>query len=258
MGELQVSVAEAAARVGSRGVPPERLHPVYRALLEHAEGAATSTPAATGDRAAEGTVLEHLLTARVLLVLALTDAAGTERLRMALGPDRVILDSSRDAGPSSVEVLPLPQLPARIGALLDRAGLPPAVPAQAVLRPEDGLRLTPAQIDRVRAELRRGTSPELAVATLEDLPTPLHDALTARGPRLAASLTPHDPGAAPERAGTWSRLWVRGERGLYRTDMTDALLAPVHPVAAGDVTGSLLAVLEEGVRHAATVGGASR
>ena len=53
-----------------------------------------------------------------------------------------------------------------------------------------------------------------------------------------------------ERPVTWSRLWVTGEKGLYRLDQPLNPSLAVHPVGGGDVLGSLLPLLEQAVRFA--------
>lgn len=266
MSQLQVTLQEAAARAIAGGVPRGDLHPVYRALLEHHDvtgqdvpGAAPhgpTPPTPVAGSPGELALITAQLTARALLVVAVTDREGTHRLRAALGPRRVGLESSHGVGPSILEDASLDALPERITALLDRAGIAPSVPRQEVGREAEALRLTDAQIARARERLAHGDTPEAAFGALEDLPSPLRDALTAKGPRLAASLTLRDPrdGVLAGPVG-WSRLWVRGEQGLYRTDAADAPLGPVLPVGDGDVAGSLLAVIEEGVRFAAATGG---
>ncbi|MCW1804929.1 hypothetical protein [Brachybacterium squillarum] len=259
MSQLQVTLEEAAARAVAGGVPPEDLHPVYRALLdrrgEHAPASPDTAPA--GATAGPGSpeelaLITAQLTARALFVLAVTDREGTHRMRVALAPQRITLELSHGAGPALLEQAALEVLPARITALLDRAGIAPSVARQEVGREAEALRLTDEQVASARESLARGASPEAAFGALEGLPSPLRDALTARGPRIAASLTLHDPRhRALAGPVSWSRLWVRGEHGLYRTDASDAPLGPVLPVGDGDVAGSLLAVIEEGVRFAA-------
>ncbi|UVY83539.1 hypothetical protein NLU66_15160 [Brachybacterium sp. NBEC-018] len=261
MSQLQVTLEEAAARAVAGGVPPEHLHPVYRALLDRRGDPAPASPspgtAPTGASAGAGSpgelaLITAQLTARALLVLAVTDHEGTRRLRVALAPQRITLETSHGAGPALLEQAALEVLPERITALLTRAGIAPSVPRQEVGREEEALRLTDEQVASARESLARGVAPEVAFGSLDDLPVPLRDALTARGPRLAASLTLHDPRhRALAGPVSWSRLWVRGEHGLYRTDASDAPLGPVLPVGDGDVAGSLLAVIEEGVRFAA-------
>ena len=79
----------------------------------------------------------------------------------------------------------------------------------------------------------------------------LRDALTATGPRLSLSLTLHDPlGRVTEQPVTWSRLWVTGSKGLYRLDQPTSPALAIHPVEGGDVLGTLLPILEQGLHFA--------
>ncbi|MFC0675568.1 hypothetical protein [Brachybacterium hainanense] len=259
---MTLPLQEAARAAVRGGTPPRDWNPVYRALaagvVAGAEAAGTAGPADGGTPEGPETdertdVLQRQLSARALLVVTATQEDGsTRRLRIGLAPDGATFESSRDGEDSRWWSAPLPAAGEEILALLAEAG----VHGPAALTLDDAapaLRPSPAQLERVREELARGAGPEEAFAALEDLDPRLRDALAARGTRLALSLTLHDPQEGPgdAAAASFSRLWVRGALGLYRSD-ADGPPGQVRPVGDGDVLGTALPLLEQGLAFAAS------
>lgn len=252
MPPLTADVEQAARRVAADSVPPEVWNPVYRALAPTPQRA----PARTGqDEPRSDEILRRHVTSPALLVVATTEGASTSRLRIGLHPDTATIETSRDHSPSTWAAVSRDRVPALIEELLAPVGLAGTAPHLGVRRESAGLRLTPGQIEQVRHELSRGTAPPEAFAAADRIDAQLLDALTADGARAAVSLTLHDPSGrhlqVPRTSESWSRVWVRGERSLYRMDDTQAALGPVHPVADGDVLGTVLPVLQEGLRFSA-------
>lgn len=274
MPPLTADLEQAARWVADSSVPPEIWNPVYRALVPAQE----HTPAGAGqkkteqdetgqdetgrrgagqgeDDSASAAILGRHFTSSALLVMATTDGASTGRLRVGLHPDAATVETSRGRSPSTWAATSVDRIPTLIEQLLTPVGLAGTPPRLGVRREAAGLRLTPEQIEQIRHELSRGTAPQEAFAGAEDIDPHLRDALTAHGARASVSLTLHNPSGRRLQASgtgeTWSRLWVRGERSLYRMDDTQAALGPVHPVADGDVLGTVLPVLTEGLRFAA-------
>lgn len=244
---------EQAARWAAHGsVPPADWNPVYRALLaDHASPDATEVPDPPAPSAAELELLLRQLTAPALLVLAVTDGGSTRRRRIALDAVDAAVESSRDEEPSVWDECALSAVPERLAELLADVGLAGSPVALDTDRGAPPLRLSPAQLRAVQEHLRAGAAPADAFARVPDLDPRLRDALTATGPRVSVSLTLHDPrGRSTERPVSWSRLWVRGEEGLYRTDDLASGPPLVRPVGDGDVLGTLLPLLEEGLRFA--------
>ncbi|MGP9537778.1 hypothetical protein ACT3SP_07190 [Brachybacterium sp. AOP43-C2-M15] len=247
MPPLTAHVEQAARWAHDDADPPDRWNPVYRALLPAPPGGAEQVP----DEVDLDLVVSQL-SAPALLVVAVTHEGSTRRLRAALSPHGATLESSRDEGASTWWSVPVEQVPSAIGELLAEAGIAPASPHLTVAGDAAGLTLTPSQIAQVQASLAAGSPPEEAFGAVEGSDPRLRDALTASGPRIALSLTLHDAsGVVTEDPVNWSRLWVRGELGLYRTGSTGSALPVVQPVTDGDVLGSVLPVLEQGVRFAA-------
>src|SRR5699024_6886388 len=195
-------------------------------------------------------LLRRQLTAPGLLVVAVASPRGTRRVRIALDPAGPTLEASNGQAPSHWSWTSVPELPAVIGELLGAAGIEPA-PAH-LTRSSEGLRLDPRQNRAVRAALAQGAGPEEAYTAAEDLDERLRDALTATGPRLSLSVVLHDPtGAITERPVSFSRLWVSGELGMYRMDDPHRDGDAILPVTHGDVLGTALPLLEEGLRFTA-------
>lgn len=259
MAELIATVAQASTWLARSAAPPRDWSPVYRALIP--EASVPSPPVPTGD-ATE--LIHHQFTARALLVVAVTSGDRTRRVRIALDRAQATVESSDGDGPSRWSRAAIRELPGLIGDLLpgDGADHPPA--RLTVDRAAEGLRLTPEHDAAARAALGRGASPEEAFAAVPDLDERLLDALTAPGPRISVSLTLHDPAReVAEKPVAFSRLWVTGRRGLYRADSPGALGASggaVRAVSPGDVLGTVLPLLEQGLRFttACTTQGGAR
>lgn len=232
-------------------------NPVYRALLEEPMPPPDDVPdpdAPDRDSPAPESLelVQRQLTAPALLVVAVSDGESTRRLRIAVGPGTTTVESSEGDAASEWTEAPLREVPALIAGVLDESGLDPAPARMSIERESEGLRLTPEQNDIARAALSRGLSAAAAYAAVPDLDERLRDALTAAGLRIATSLTLHDPtGVVTEKPVTWSRLWVKGEHGLYRLDAPTTSGGAIHAVGDGDVLGTVIPVLEEGLRFTA-------
>ncbi|MDN5600006.1 MAG: hypothetical protein ACTHV2_00890 [Brachybacterium sp.] len=267
MAEVIASVEHAAQWVSRESRPPAEWNPVYRALVDEPGPVPAGAPDAAGlDEAGVDLVLRQL-TAPALLVVAVTDGEVTDseltdgqvtdgertrRLRIGLDPAGATVERAEGDRPSRWTEIDVQAVPATITALLEDAGVDLAPPQLAVQHSEDALRLTPEQNRLAHAALARGLPAEEAFASVPDLDDSLRDALTATGPRLSLALTLHDPhGRVTQEPVTWSRLWARGSRGLYRLDQPTTPALEVHPVLGGDVLGTLLPVLEQGLRFAA-------
>lgn len=272
MTEVIASVKHAAQWVSPESRPPAEWNPVYRALVDETGPVPAGAPDAAGlDEAGVDLVLRQL-TAPALLVVAVTDGDATDsevtdsevsdsevtdgertrRLRIGLDPAGATVERAEGDRPSRWTEIDVQEVPATITALLEDAGVDLAPPQLTVQRSEDALRLTPEQNRLAHAALARGLPAEEAFASVPDLDDSLRDALTATGPRLSLALTLHDPhGQVTQEPVTWSRLWARGSRGLYRLDQPTTPALEVHPVLGGDVLGTLLPVLEQGLRFAA-------
>lgn len=250
MSLLAASVEQAARRVVA-STPLQDWNPVYRALAPDPAHLGAGVDEIDADPGSEE-ILRHQFSARALLVAAVSEKSSTGRLRLGLHPAGTTVEFSRDDAPSTWSAVSAERVPTLVEELLAPAGYTSAPPRLSVRQDDDGLRLTPAQIEQVRQELARGTASADAFAVADDLDPRLLEAFTTQGPRAAVSLTLHDPsGEVAEDPETWSRLWVRGGRGLYRMDGTEAVLGAVHPVEEGDVLGTVLPILEEGLRFAA-------
>lgn len=251
MVEVIADVAQATQWVGRGPEPAAARNPVYRALADGSGTAPRTASTIPVPGEADLDLLRRQLTARALLVAAVTSGERTHRLRIGLDPAGATLERSAGAEPSHWSEIEVEEVPGTVTALLARTGLDTAPAALSVGRREDALRLSPEQSRMARTALARGLSAEEAFASVPDLAEPLRDALTASGPRLSLSLTLHDPhGQVTDQPVTWSRLWVRGRLGLYRMDQPGSPALAVHPVGDGDVLGSLLPVLEQGLRFA--------
>lgn len=251
MSQLTATVEQAARWAAGSSASPATWNPVYRALAGDPPRARQSS-AGSGPAQSDLDLVLRQLTAPALLVVAVTEDHSTRRLRIGLDPATATIEHSDGDAPSRWDELPVPELPSAITELLAGTGPAAASPRMTIEREADGLRLTPAQNQAARAALARGSNPEEAFDAIPDLDEHLRDALTASGPRIALSLTLHDPrGRVTERPVSWSRLWVRGERGLYRWDSPSTPNGAVHAVGEGDVLGSVLPILEEGLRFAA-------
>lgn len=246
MTQLTADVEQVISWVAHDPAAVSAWNPVYRALAPRNAPESGSSP----DEDALDLVLRQL-TARALLTVAVSTHDLTRRARVGLEPTGATTECSEGTAASQWDEEPLEAVPTVLTDLLASAGIAPSAPRLTVAAETSGLRLSGEQITQVRAALEDGAGPVEAFDLVPDLDPRLRDAVTARGPRLSASLTLHDPaGGVAAAAVTWSRLWVRGELGLYRTDSTRAPLGAIHPVTDGDVLGTVLPVLEQGVRFA--------
>ena len=259
MTEVIATVERAVQWAGRES--PAGWNPVYRALVDEPGPIPAGAPDGAGLDEAGTDLVRRQLTAPALLVVAVTDGARTRRLRIGLDPAGATVERADGDRPSHWTEIDVPRVPATITALLEDAGVDLAAPQLSVRRRGDALRLTPEQHRIARAALARGLPAQEAFASVPGLDDSLRDALTASGPRLSLALTLHDPqGRVTQEPVTWSRLWATGSRGLYRLDQPTTPALEVHPVPGGDVLGTLLPVLEQGLRFAAacTVPGGAR
>lgn len=243
MTTVHATVEQGARWALARSTGITAFHPVYRALLE-----GSAPPAESAPDPAAGELAVRQLTAPALLVVAITDGPTTRRLRLRADPDAGTVETSLDAAPSHWAALPGRQMPGALTGFLEESGISSAPDPEASAPETEALRLTPAQNRIVRAALERGLPPAEAYASVPDLDPRLHDALTATGPRVAVSLTLHDPqGLLLTQPMTRSLLWVRGRQGLYRLEGA-APGGAIREVGDGDLARTLLAALEEGLR----------
>lgn len=247
MSQVTATVEQATRWVAAGPAPAHAWNPVYRALVEDAAPGEERAP----DVQSLDLVLRQL-TAPALVVMAVTREDTTRRVRVGLHASSATVERADGHGPSLWKEIAVQDVPSAVTALLDSSGVPAAPPRMTIRRKADGLRLTAEQNRTARAALARGLSAEDAYAAIGDLDLRLRDALTATGPRIALSLTLHDPqGHVTEQPVSWSRLWATGERGLYRLDAPSPPDGAIHAVDHGDVLGTVLPVLEEGLRFAA-------
>lgn len=247
MTEVRATVGQATDWTAERTVPGRDRSPVYRALAP--------SPASSPRPDLEDAELEPLrrqLTARALMVIAVSWGTSTRRARFALDPAGPTWETSLDEAPSRWSATEVHELPSAISELLGAADLESAPPRLTVESEAEPLRLTAQQNATARAALDQGAGPEEAYAAVPGLDERLLDALTAAGPRISLTLVLHDPdGAVAERPVSFSRLWVTGQRGKYRVDTPDGGGGAIYAVGEGDVLGTALPLLEEGMRFAA-------
>lgn len=248
-----IATVEHAAQWADRGRrSTARWNPVYRALMDRAGPPPPHAPEIEGSGAAGADLVLRQLSTPALLVVAVTEGERTRCLRIGLDPTGATLERSDDDHPSRWTELAVAEVPAAVSALLEDSGIDLAPARLEITGDEHALRLTPKQNRLAQAALAEGVPAEEAFATLPDLDDPLREALTATGPRLSLSLTLHDPRRrVTEQPVSWSRLWVTGRRGMYRMDRPSTPALEVRPVGGGDVLGTLLPILEQGLRFAA-------
>lgn len=251
MTEVFATVEQAAQWAGRGAGSSARWNPVYRALVDAAGPPPPRSPEVEGAEPAGTDLVLRQLTAPALLVVAVTEGERTRRLRIGLDPAGATVERADDDHPSRWTELGVQEVPATISSLLEESGIDLA-PARLEVETGGALRLTAAQNRVALAALADGRPAEEAFASIPDLDDSLRDALTATGPRLSLALTLHDPqGRATQEPVSWSRLWVTGRRSMYRLDRPASASLEVHPVGGGDVLGTLLPILEQGLRFAA-------
>lgn len=250
MTQVVATVEQAVHWVSRSSAPDRSWNPVYQALVGGSAPTPLSPPMDVPGESSLALVLRQL-TAPALLMAAVTDRERTHRLRIGLAPTTSTVERSDGEQPSRWSEVSTREVPARVTGLLEAAGVRLAPAQLSIARGTDALRLSPCQHRATYAAILRGLPPAEALTVSPDLDDTLRDALTATGPRIALSLTLHDPrGRVTEQPLTWSRLWVTGGKGLYRLDRPSNPALAVHPVGAGDVLGTLLPVLEQGLRFA--------
>lgn len=253
---LTATVDDAARKVAeaSSPLPRSQLNPVYRALLESSSdvGGEGSPPLPDAPQEA---MLARQLTSRALMVVAVTTPAGTRRLRLGVEPETVIAEGSRDDAASTWREMEPSAVPDLIVDALRTTGLPLPPEQQTAAHQGGGLRLSDEQVRAIHQHLAGGMQPDMAFLLAPELSAPLRDALSAMDVRVAVSVCFHDPGGREvEQPVSWSRLWTVGQQGVYRTDSSASVLGTIHPVPEGDVLATIMSVLEECRRFAATAG----
>ena len=229
-------------------------------------------------------VLRHATTP-ALLTLAVDEGAGPRTLRVGLHPDGATVEAAdpQDMDPgaratdaeaqasgtpstSAITEVHLADLPARLADALPAGPLsaPPLLTQESAAR---SMRLAPEQARAIIDAIREGRSPAEAARELEGIEPALLSALTAAGPRVSLSLTLH-PDARGDAARpdgvprsdrpredappvTFARVWTQHGDALLRTDASGAPPGSIQEVAPGDVLGTLLPLLEQGVRFSA-------
>ena len=261
MTEVTATVQRAAQWAGEDPDEVARWNPVYRALVDGSGTPPERSPGPQDAPAAGIDLVRRQLSAPALLVVAVTEAGRTRHLRIGLAPGTGTMERADGEGPSQWTELAAQQVPSTVCALLEESGIDLSPAQLEIGSGEDVLRLTPQQICLAREALAAGVPAEEAFSSLPELDDALRDALSATGPRLSLSLTLHDPrGRVAEEPVTWSRLWVTGRDGMYRMDRPASAPMEVRPVGGGDVLGTLLPILEQGLLFAAeaTAAGGAR
>ncbi|ATG55407.1 hypothetical protein CFK41_11985 [Brachybacterium ginsengisoli] len=229
-------------------------NPVYRVLVGDGpdEAALSSRARSAQPSPAELDLLRRHLASPALLVAAVTAAEHTHRVRFGLDPAGASTERSDDTSESRWGEVPLHAVPQQILDLLEESGPDLRRPGVEGHARGGALRLSEELARVAQAALAGGPSIEAAFTQIPDMDEALRDAVTTTGPRLSLSLTLHDRGGvAAESPVTWSRLWVQGQRGLYRLDSRSGSVLTVRPVASSDVLDTLLPILEQGVRFSA-------
>lgn len=236
------------------------------------------------DHDAAPLVLRHATTP-ALLTLAVDEGAGPRTLRVGLHPDGATVEAADSQGTdpgaqatdaeaqasgtpstSAITEVHLADLPARLADALPAGPLsaPPLLTQESAAR---SMRLAPEQARAIIDAIREGRSPAEAARELEGIEPALLSALTAAGPRVSLSLTLH-PDARGDAARpdgvprsdrpredappvTFARVWTQHGDALLRTDASGAPPGSIQEVAPGDVLGTLLPLLEQGVRFSA-------
>lgn len=167
---------------------------------------------------------------------------------------------------SAITEVHLADLPARLADALPAGPLsaPPLLTQESAAR---SMRLAPEQARAIIDAIREGRSPAEAARELEGIEPALLTALTAAGPRVSLSLTLH-PDARGDAARpdgvprsdrpredappvTFARVWTQHGDALLRSDASGAPPGSILEVAPGDVLGTLLPLLDQGVRFSA-------
>lgn len=198
------------------------------------------------------------------------DPQGTDPGAQAMDADARATDAEAQASgtpsTSAITEVHLADLPARLADALPAGPLsaPPLLTQESAAR---SMRLAPEQARAIIDAIREGRSPAEAARELEGIEPALLSALTAAGPRVSLSLTLH-PDARGDAARpdgvprsdrpredappvTFARVWTQHGDALLRTDASGAPPGSIQEVAPGDVLGTLLPLLDQGVRFSA-------
>ncbi|GEM_PF-2679480 len=197
-------------------------------------------------------------------------AQATDAEAQAIDPDARATDAEAQASgtpsTSAITEVHLADLPARLADALPAGPLsaPPLLTQESAAR---SLRLAPEHARAIIDAIREGRSPAEAARELEGIEPALLTALTAAGPRVSLSLTLH-PDARGDAARpdgvprsdrpredappvTFARVWTQHGDALLRSDASGAPPGSIQEVAPGDVLGTLLPLLDQGVRFSA-------
>lgn len=198
------------------------------------------------------------------------DPQGTDPGAQAMDANARATDAEAQASgtpsTSAITEVHLADLPARLANALPAGPLsaPPLLTQESAAR---SMRLAPEQARAIIDAIRAGRSPAEAARELEGIEPALLSALTAAGPRVSLSLTLH-PDARGDAARpdgvprsdrpredappvTFARVWTQHGDALLRTDASGAPPGSIQEVAPGDVLGTLLPLLDQGVRFSA-------
>lgn len=198
------------------------------------------------------------------------DPQGTDPGAQAMDANARATDAEAQASgtpsTSAITEVHLADLPARLANALPAGPLsaPPLLTQESAAR---SMRLAPEQARAIIDAIREGRSPAEAARELEGIEPALLSALTAAGPRVSLSLTLH-PDARGDAARpdgvprsdrpredappvTFARVWTQHGDALLRTDASGAPPGSIQEVAPGDVLGTLLPLLDQGVRFSA-------
>ena len=198
------------------------------------------------------------------------DPQGTDPGAQAMDADARATDAEAQASgtpsTSAITEVHLADLPARLADALPAGPLsaPPLLTQESAAR---SMRLAPEQARAIIDAIREGRSPAEAAREIEGIEPALLSALTAAGPRVSLSLTLH-PDARGDAARpdgvprsdrpredappvTFARVWTQHGDALLRTDASGAPPGSIQEVAPGDVLGTLLPLLDQGVRFSA-------
>ncbi|MCS6712307.1 hypothetical protein JSY14_09855 [Brachybacterium sp. EF45031] len=255
---LTLALPEALAVLCSEGSEPHAWNPVYRFLSRdsaghresHAPGSSLTCDAEVSD------LLRRHVEAPALIVLAVQEGATTHRLRVGLHADGATVETSHGESPPTWEELPAREAGRRLAAALPerlRSAAPELTQGSPALRRGP----TPAQAARLAAAVRDGAPLAQAVDQLGEADGDLRDLMLADRDRVSLTLS-LTPVPSTDEPVVLTRLWVRGDLGLYRIDRSPRLRPEALLVADGDVLRTLLALLQQGLSRVAVTEGAGR
>ena len=128
-------------------------------------------------------------------------------------------------------------------------------PPQVTVRSGQGMRLTASQRAQFADRLAAGASPDVAALGVAGLSETQRNLMGASGDRASFLMCLDAPGAAPGDGPSMllERRWFATESRLFSVDGADVLADAAFEVGPGDVLGTALALLGEGVEFATAV-----